>query len=545
MQTRTELSGNVKMKTGKVLIVEDFFSFRMTIKNMLRSFGFISIDEAADGEEALKRMVIRKFDIILCDYNLGPGKSGQQVLEEAKHLGYINHSTIFIMVTAENSLEMIMAAAEFQPDDYMIKPFAKEALKKKITNAQMKKENIREIEEAIKDGEYEQAIQKCNELIEQTPRNLFELMKLKGGILLKKGAYQEAAELYNKVMEMGNVAWAQLGRGRADFMLGNYAQAKEAFENVIAQNDKIMATYDYLVRTLTKMGKFKEAQQVLMKAVSISPRALHRQKNLGEISYRNQDFSTAESSFKAAVEQGKNSCFKSVSDYTNLAKAIVHGDAPEKSLSVLNDALQEFPDEGDTRLQTIITESFVYAKMNKLQEAHAALAQAQKYVADPTRQIPSAVSLELAQAYMLAGEKEKGAQIIKQVISDHHDDEEMLDRVRLVFSETDMRSRGEEIIESTKEEIIMLNNEGVQLVQKGLLTEAIAYFEKAAAKLAENKVINANAAHVLMLHMKEKGTNKKQLSKAKLYLDRVKKIDQNYDDLPALITLYNGLAHKG
>jgi tetratricopeptide (TPR) repeat protein len=544
MQIKTELSENAKMKMGKALIVEDFFSFRLTIKNMLHAFGFTSIDEAANGEDALKKMDIRKFDVILCDYNLGPGKSGQQVLEEAKHLGYINYSTIFIMVTAENSLEMILAAADYQPDDYMIKPFTKEALKKKITNAQVKKENIRGIEEDILEAEYDQAIQKCDELIEEMPRNLSELMKLKGEILLKKGAYQEAAELYNKVMATGNVTWALLGRGRSAFLIGDYPQAKEAFENVIAQNDKIMAAYDYLSRTLMKMEKFREAQQVLMKAVSISPRALLRQKNLGEISFHNQDFSTAESSFKAAVEQGKNSCFKSVSDYTYLAKAKVHGANPEESLSILKDALTEFPDEGDTRLQTIITEGYVYAKMNKFQEARLALDQAQKFTADPTRPLTAAISLELAQAYMLTGEEEKGTQIIKQIVQSNHDNKEMLDKVRLVFSETGMKSRGEEIIESTREEIIMLNNKGVQLVQKGLLTEAIAYFEKAAAKLAENKVINANAALVLMLHMKEKGINRQQLSQVKLYLDRVKKIDQNYDDLPKLITLYNELIHK-
>ena len=133
---------NINLKTKKVLVVDDFFNFRLTMKNMMRSFDVIYLDDAGSGEEAIGKMAVRKFDIILCDYNLGQGKSGQQVLEEGKFRGYINYSTIFIMVTAENSLEMIMGAAEYQPDDYLMKPFAKEILGKKIKHLIERKENF-------------------------------------------------------------------------------------------------------------------------------------------------------------------------------------------------------------------------------------------------------------------------------------------------------------------------------------------------------------------------------------------------------------------
>ena len=98
----------INLKTKKVLVVDDFFNFRLTLKNMMRSLGIMYIDDAANGEEAVRKMAVRQYDIILCDYNLGPGKSGQQVLEEGKFRGDINYSSIFIMVTAENTQEIIM-----------------------------------------------------------------------------------------------------------------------------------------------------------------------------------------------------------------------------------------------------------------------------------------------------------------------------------------------------------------------------------------------------------------------------------------------------
>ena len=180
----------------RVLVVDDFFNFRLTIKNMLRSFGIMYIDDAASGEEAVRKLALRRFDIILCDYNLGSGKSGQQVLEEGKFRGYIGYSSIFIMITAENTAEMIMSAMEYQPDSYIMKPFAKEVLEKRIKNIAAKKENIRDVERAILNKDFDSALRICDELLATNPGNLSEIMSLKGEVLLKKADYPRAADFY-------------------------------------------------------------------------------------------------------------------------------------------------------------------------------------------------------------------------------------------------------------------------------------------------------------------------------------------------------------
>jgi len=532
---------SINLKLKKVLVIDDFFNFRLTMKNMLRSFGIDYIDDVSTGEEAIRKLAVRRYDIILCDYNLGPGKSGQQVLEEAKFREYINYSSVFIMVTAENTLEMIMGATEYQPDDYLMKPFAKEVLEKKITNLVEKKENFKDIEKRFKENDYFQAINLCEELMAKSPRNLSELMKLKGEILLKQGSYLEAAEFYEKVLLMGDVVWAELGRGKAKFMLGKYEEAKEIFEGIITKNNKIMTAYDYLAKSMIKMNNSKDAQKVLMKATSISPKAILRQKNLGNIAYSNKDYSTAETSFKSAVEQGKTSCFKTSSDYTNLAKTLVHCNASEEGLTVLNDALKVFPNSPDVRLHVNVTKSYVYKNMNKDEEAGKAMAEAQKLAQELDGQISTEIMLDLAKAHIIMGEKDKGTEILRHIVRGNHDNDEMLNNVRLIFKETGMGDKGDKIIEKAREEIIKLNNEGVKLAQDGKLKEAIAFFEEAATKLPENKIINANAAQVLMLFMKKNGIKEQQLINAKTYLDRVRKIDESYIDIPLLLSLYREL----
>ena len=541
---KQEATTNINLKMKKVLVVDDFFNFRLTMKNMLRSLGIMYIDDAANGEEAVKKLSSRKFDIVLCDYNLGTGKSGQQVLEEAKYRGYINYAGIFIMVTAENTLEMIMGAVEYEPDDYLMKPFAKEVLEKKIRSVAIKKENLRDIEKAITDSDFDHAIRICDELLEQTPSNLSEIMKLKGEVLLKKGAFNEAADFYDKVLKMGNMTWARLGRGRADLLLGRCEEARTAFEQILAQNDKVIAAYDDLAKTYLKMGLVEEAQQILMKATAISPRALLRHKTLGRLAYRNEDFSTAESAFKAAVKHVKHSCFKSTSDYTQLAKALVMRDALQESLSILGQASREFPESPDTRLHLSAAESLVFTKMNKPAEAKRALAQARKYAQDIAAELPAAIALDLAEAHLMAGEVEKGTEIIRGVIGSNHDNDDIIDNIRTVFKETGMSSEGEQIIKDTTDDIMRLNNEGVGLARRGKLVEAIEYFSKAAARLPENKIINANAAQVLMLYMKEHGPDEDRLAKAASYLERVRRIDSAYADIPMLLSMYRELTSR-
>jgi tetratricopeptide (TPR) repeat protein len=531
----------INLKKKKVLVVEDFFNFRLTMRRMLRSFNISDIDEASDGEEAVKKMSYKKYDIILCDYNLGSGKDGQHVLEEAKFRGYMDYSAIFMMVTALNTADMVMGALEYQPDDYLIKPFTKVTLEKKLKNSIKKKENLKNIERAIEKNDYAKAIALCDELIDSNTKNLTELLKLKGEILTKKGDYTDAAVFYDEVLSMGNLPWAMLGLGKIKFITGDYNAAKDIFEKIIAKNDKNVAAYDWLAFTHEKMGNLKEAQKVLQEAIHISPKAILRQKALGNIAYKNKDLITAEYSFKEAVKQGKHSFLKSPSDYTSLAKVFVDKNAPEEGLKVLSDAGREFTNNPEAALQISVTESLAFKKMNREKDARKALAKATQLSTTLPNKLPSNVELDLAKAFFLTGNEESGKAIIQRLVQSNHEDQELIGDVQAVFKDLNIADKGREIISMARNEIIKLNNDGVRLVKEGNLSKAIDFFEQAADNLPANKVINANAAHALVLYMQKNGSKPLYLRKAARFLDRVKNIDPAYKDLENLMKMYNEL----
>ncbi|MBA4422498.1 MAG: hypothetical protein C0390_05265 [Syntrophus sp. (in: bacteria)] len=534
-----------KLKHYKALVVDDFVNFRRTVKGMLAGLGVAHIVDAFDGESALLRLSSSKYDIVLCDYNLGPGKDGQQVFEEAKHYQYINYMTIFMMVTAENSMDMVMGVVEHMPDDYLMKPFTKQMLEKKLLSVLEKKIALREIIETIEVMDYDRALTLCDEAIGKGPKHIREVLRIKGEIFAKRGDHQQTEAFYKEVAAMGKIPWALFGVGKCQYQQGWLEEAKVTFTQLIKMNNKVMAAYDWLAKVLDAMGSPQEAQTVLMKATEISPRALGRQRELGAIARKNQDLKTAVKSFRSAITFGKNSAFKAPSDYATLARVLVDADSPQESLSVLGDAHQTFPrDDLGATVEIGLAESFVYQRMNRKEEAKEAINNVIRATEKSSVKVPADVELELAKALILSGDGEKGKEIVRKLIQSNHENEELITDTKKMFAGLDMAKEGQELLEAAVEEVVELNNEGVKLVKEGELAKATSYFDKAAEKLPYNTLINANAAYACMLDMKKNGKTSESIQKAKKYLERVYRGNPQYGDLPRLLTVYREISKE-
>ena len=74
---------------------------------------------ALDGNDALAKLAIEDFDVVLLDIRL-PGMSGMEVLWEI----WLNHSdTATIMITAINDVDTAVEAMKWGASDYIVKPF--------------------------------------------------------------------------------------------------------------------------------------------------------------------------------------------------------------------------------------------------------------------------------------------------------------------------------------------------------------------------------------------------------------------------------------
>jgi two-component system, chemotaxis family, chemotaxis protein CheY len=116
--------------TTPVLVVDDYNTMVRIIRNLLRQLGFDGIDDASDGVAALAKMRIRKYGLVISDWNMEP-MSGYDLLREVRSDPELAQ-TPFIMVTAESKTENVIAAKKAGVSNYIVKPFNAQTLRNKI-----------------------------------------------------------------------------------------------------------------------------------------------------------------------------------------------------------------------------------------------------------------------------------------------------------------------------------------------------------------------------------------------------------------------------
>jgi two-component system chemotaxis response regulator CheY len=124
-----EMSVDIAMD---VLIVDDYATMLRIVRNLLKQIGFNNIDEATDGAQALQKMKMKKYGLVISDWNMEP-MTGIQLLREVRQDPDLK-ATPFIMVTAESKTENVVEAKKAGVSNYIVKPFNSETLKGKIAS---------------------------------------------------------------------------------------------------------------------------------------------------------------------------------------------------------------------------------------------------------------------------------------------------------------------------------------------------------------------------------------------------------------------------
>jgi DNA-binding response OmpR family regulator len=106
--------------------VEDDERIRMAVKLALEDEGW-TVDEAANGEEALALFTRAPTDVVLIDIML-PDIDGFEVCRAIRR----NSDVPIIMVTARDDTHDVVAGLEAGADDYLTKPFAPKELSARI-----------------------------------------------------------------------------------------------------------------------------------------------------------------------------------------------------------------------------------------------------------------------------------------------------------------------------------------------------------------------------------------------------------------------------
>jgi len=115
----------------KVLLVDDSSTMRRIQTNQLNALGITDIVEAENGQDGLDKLAASMpVDFVLLDWNM-PVKNGLEFLTEARANAAFAGVKI-IMCTSESEKARVLEALKAGANNYIVKPFAAEAIKEKL-----------------------------------------------------------------------------------------------------------------------------------------------------------------------------------------------------------------------------------------------------------------------------------------------------------------------------------------------------------------------------------------------------------------------------
>jgi two-component system chemotaxis response regulator CheY len=118
------------MKTA--LVVDDSRIMRNIVKNTL---GVLKIPcqflEAADGADALQKLLSHKIDLVLLDWNM-PKLSGLDFLKKVRTMAVYKALPI-VMITSESARYDVVEALKQGASDYIIKPVNEKVFIEKVS----------------------------------------------------------------------------------------------------------------------------------------------------------------------------------------------------------------------------------------------------------------------------------------------------------------------------------------------------------------------------------------------------------------------------
>lgn len=511
------------------LIIDDFENFRISMRQMLRSCGADNIELAANAAQAIQYCTYNHPDVVLCDYNLGEGRNGQHVLEELRHRKLLKGSSLFLMVTAETSKQMVMGARENQPDGYLTKPINRAMLEKRLTGLIEQRNALYPINREIDRENYPEAISLCLQALPRQPRFKTWLMKTLGDLYYRLGDLTHAAKVYDDVLNQRELSWARLGHSRVLLANRNYQQAVDTLKQLIVRHPDYMEAYDLLADGLERQGKATQAQRILEQAAEHSPNALLRQRHLAQLAEANQDMDTAAEAWRRTVSLGTYSIHDSPEHYLALGQSLAElseGDRDEESaeraqeaVTVLKKMEKRFSEQEDLGLRSRIIQCRVHAGQGNQQEAEKLLTGIQAIIGS-NENLDANTGLDFAKTLFRVGHDREAKTLLANLAERFANDADILQKIESLLDEP--------VGFRQKLQARTLNRDGIKAFESGDLAAASEAFSRALSVVPEHAALNLNLVQVLLKEFEADPKNRDLLKQCEDRLNRLEDLPEQH-----------------
>ncbi len=524
----------------RFLIIEDYEGMRAMMRNILTRAGASKIAQAPNAAQAISLIERLQFDVVLCDLHLGPGRNGQEVLEEARHRALLAPHTVWLMVSSEKTAEMITGTMESRPDDYLIKPITETLLFSRLSRQMAKKQILAPIEGAMREHEYLKALRLTDAQMDgKTPKqnaHAWELKRLKAELAMHSGEHAMAKAIYNEALSIRDLPWARLGLAKIHFNEKRYEEARKELKKITDGNRSYLEAHDWLALTLDKLGDTRGAQEVLQRALATSPRAPLRQLHLGEVAYRRGDMKTASNAFKISIELARKTPLKTPQAYLALSQVQLAQNNTEGALETLTALAADLQENATARLLSEAMQIPVHMQTGEEVRAKNLAQKLAPELESEAQNLPVEALFNLAPPLLKLGEQTTATTLLSSVIGNNHEHPEYMQRAQLIFTAAGLEDEGRKIVQGAARAATDIMNRGIILSRNGKLGEAIELTREARLKMPSNTRLLLNHAFLLIAWMEQHGRDSSLHNEARKCIEQARKLKPDEKRTGELLT---------
>lgn len=506
------------------LVIDDMAVQQTTLRGQLNMLGIAKVDQCANAEDAIKNIRAKRYNLILCDYNLNNKTDGQQLLEFLRDNNLLPADTLFFMVTAENSYSSVASATEHVPDAYLLKPITASDVEERLKALIERRQAMLPVTQKLNRDDLLGAVEECDNMITAQGRYVMQAMQIKGQSLLKLGKNEEAKAAFRDALDKRpDLVWAQLGLARAHKAAGQFEEAKMIAQDVIASKDgsRNVAAYDVMAETLEAQGDMEGALWVLKDAASVVPSA-RRYRVVGECAYRNGDLTTAKETLLKATKATRGSAIAQPQDTLTLAQTLVDlGDAKE-ALRLLADGAFSYKNNPAYESVSNAVKAQALVKTGDMVGAQATIVKARESMRKGKADF---ATVTLAKAELAAGNNPEGFRLLETAISADHENPVIKQIIGKALRDTGHEDKMQAVIHAAATALEVKVQDAKKLFRNSQIDEALAAIEAAVHEYPENTGVLLQAAQINCMSLRlKKEHNTAMIERVKLYLTRLDKI---------------------
>jgi len=523
----------------RFLIIDHIKQSRDTLKIFAYSLGAQAVDTSHHAPDIITLCETNTYDVVLLGYDLGDDRrNGQQILEELRAKQYINRRCIVIMITAEVSQAMVLAALEHKPDEYLTKPYTLRDLGTRLSRCFEKKAAMANIYQALDEQDANRVLFLCDQMIKQNSLYKSECLGIKSRQHFELKEYEQAKKIYQAYLGSPNCQWAAIGLGKVALVEQDYDAASHYFQAIIDDNPFYLSAYDWLAKTYELTNHPDKAEEILEQALLVSPLSVKRLKHYAQLCLDNNKFDKATKALSKTNDLAYHSVHKKPDNAIRFAEALIENSdnlslsqvrrLNNKAFAVLADMVREF---NNNELKVVA--QYLIARLHDKAKEHgmvkSVLKEADKLLKRYKSQLSSDSTFTIARALIALNRRPQATELLNELAQANPDNMEILSEV-VALSERPISEKDKIAAQSALEV-------GIKLYKANHYTLAIDKLNQALYHFPNHIGVKLNLLQALLVSYECDPQRSVDFNQAKVLIKQFKNISPRSESYKRFVKL--------